>query len=88
MTAVEKRLAEAAAGLVGSLSGREALEMLIAEGLVDRRALERCYARRRFDRLVAAGMGRCRAMDEVAHELCCSYEKVRTIIYARRSNNI
>lgn len=52
------------------------------EGLIDRRALERLFARFETERLARCGMGRCRAMEEVAEQLCCSYEKVRNMVYA------
>lgn len=67
-----------------SMTGAEAAEYLMAHGLIDRRAAEREYVRERMQRLtVGEGMPRCRAMEEIADEICCSYEKVRGIIYSR-----
>ena len=57
------------------------LTSLYSEGFLDRRALEALYARSEVNRLVKEGQGRCRAMDEVADRLCCSYEKVRAMVY-------
>lgn len=69
---------------VGGMSGTETLKMMIREGLVDRRAAEALYARSEVERMIRRGTGRCRAMEYVAEELCCSYEKVRAMIYASR----
>ena len=51
-------------------------------GLIDLKAAEALYAKREVDRLVRQGRGRCRAMEDVAETLCCSYEKVRKIVYS------
>ena len=64
--------------------GHEALfAKLMALGLIDLRAAERMAIRRRVDALCARGRGRCEAMEEVAENFCCSYEKVRTAVYAK-----
>lgn len=68
----------------GELNGRQMLKLMLDEGLVDRRAAEALYARAEVERMMRNGTARCRAMEYVAEELCCSYEKVRAIIYARR----
>ena len=66
-----------------SMTGAEAAEYIISRGLIDRRAVEREYVRTRMRRLTVEGMPRCRAMEEIADEICCSYEKVRGIIYSK-----
>ena len=69
-----------------AVGGAETIRQLIALGLINRRAAESHYARHEVERLVRKGRGRCRAMDDVAEKLCCSYEKVRQMVYNEGSN--
>lgn len=62
---------------------KQMLDMLCGLGLIDRRAAEAFHTRREMERLVRSGTPRCRAMHIIADRLCCSYEKVRAIVYAR-----
>lgn len=66
---------------IGELSGPETLRMLSERGLIDRRAAERVYVREEYCRMVRGGMLRSRATEEIADRLCCSFEKVRAIVY-------
>lgn len=63
----------------------EAARRLLDGGLVDLRACERELIRAEVAELVGRGMGRIRAMDEAADRFCCSYEKVRHIIYDKEN---
>lgn len=76
MTRREKLLAAAVEGVPG-----EVLERLFERGLIDLKACERLAVRGAVDRLVRQGTPRCGAMHAVAEEFCCSYEKVRGIVY-------
>lgn len=78
-----ERMLEAIVPESGRMSGTEVLRRLVECGAVDRRSVEAAFARAEVERRVRGGEGRCRAMDEVAFELCCSYEKVRSIVYSR-----
>lgn len=66
---------------VQGLSARKVLDFLLDEGLIDDRRLEASAIRRDVARRVARGEKKCYAMGETAHDFCCSYEKVRGIIY-------
>lgn len=63
-------------------SAEHIIEILSEKGLIDCRMAETLFARAEVERRVRNGRGRCRAMEEVASQLCCSYEKVRKIIYS------
>jgi len=56
---------------------------LFALGAIDRRSLEAYLIRKNVERRIRRGEGKCRAMDETAAEYCCSYEKVRSIVYRK-----
>lgn len=68
---------------VEHMTGGDTIVYLCDCGLLDRRAVEREYARTEIIRLTRSGEGRCRAMETIADDLCCSYEKVRGIIYSK-----
>ncbi|MEG0789004.1 MAG: hypothetical protein RSB23_05110 [Alistipes sp.] len=62
-------------------SQRLATEHLIALGIISLRTCERHAIRNEVERQVLGGTPRTHAMDETAAKFCCSYEKVRGIIY-------
>lgn len=66
-------------GLKGELA-----ERLLEAGVIDRCGAERQAIRDRVEECVRGGMKRCEAMEGVAVEYCCSYEKVRNAVYARK----
>lgn len=66
------------------LSPRQMIALLLDKGLLARREVEKLVARRSVEALCAEGMGRCDAMAEVAHRMCCSYEKIRAFIYQKK----
>ena len=68
---------------VDGMSSAEAVEFLWNRGLLDRRGVEAEVAREEMERLTREGMPRCRAMEEIAERLCCSYEKIRGFIYSK-----
>ena len=76
-----QRLHDELCSAVRGLSVPELLDYLLREGIIDERKLEACAIRREVARRMAAGEKKCYAMGETAHEYCCSYEKVRGIIY-------
>ena len=59
-------------------------EGLLEAGVIDRCGAERQAIRDRVEECVRGGMKRCEAMEGVAVEYCCSYEKVRNAVYARK----
>ncbi|MCH5330113.1 MAG: hypothetical protein J1E04_04035 [Alistipes sp.] len=63
------------------MSGIQTLDLLAKRGLIDRRAAEALFARNEVERLARKGRPRCLAMVQVAEMLCCSYQKVRNLIY-------
>ena len=80
----ESRIWDAVAEAVGGMSGGEAFDYLRRSGLIGRREAEAFYIRRRVGELVSGErMPRCRAMEKTADEMCCSYEKVKGLIYRK-----
>lgn len=63
------------------MTADDALEWLWKEGLIDILAIERRAIRRAVKRHVCKGELKYKAMESVAAEFDCSYEKVRTIMY-------
>ncbi len=75
------------APLLEEVRGRDAAQVVMwlwDQGLMNVRSLECRAIRSRVERLVGEGRGRVRAMEQAAADFCCSYEKVRDIIYERR----
>ncbi len=62
------------------------LGRLLDRGLIDMRAAERAAVRARVAELQSQGAKRVDAMYRVAEEFCCSYEKIRSIIYCKLKN--
>ncbi len=62
------------------------LGRLLDRGLIDMRAAERAAVRARVAELQSRGAKRVDAMYRVAEEFCCSYEKIRSIIYCKLKN--
>lgn len=65
------------------LSPRQMITLMLDKGLLARREVEKVVAKRSVEALCATGLGRCDAMAEVAHKMCCSYEKIRAFIYQK-----
>lgn len=82
MTAEERMLGELTRSLRGR-TPREVTAELLRFGVIDTRRLEAYLIRRDVALRTARGEGKCRAMDEVACDRCCSYEKVRRIVYEK-----
>lgn len=62
------------------------LRQLTDRGLIDMRAVERAAVRARVAELQRQGTKRVDAMYYAAEEFCCSYEKIRSIIYCKLKN--
>ena len=75
----EERLLEELRRELRGLSTTQALAYLLREGLLDLRRAEEA-------RRTARGEKKCYAMGETAYDYCCSYEKVRGIIYRNKEN--
>lgn len=70
-------------------SPAEAAARLLALGLADRKACEALAVREEYRRLCLEGIPRCEAMYRTAERFCCSYEKVRSIVYGvRKKTNL
>lgn len=75
------------APLLEEVRGRDAEQVvrwLWDQGLMNVRSLECRAIRSCVERLTGEGKGRVRAMEQAAFDFCCSYEKVRDIVYERR----
>ena len=79
----EERLLEE---LRRELRGLSTTQALLREGLLDLRRAEEAAIRRDVARRTARGEKKCYAMGETAYDYCCSYEKVRGIIYRNKEN--
>lgn len=80
----EERLLEELRRELRGLSTTQALAYLLREGLLDLRRAEEAAIRRDVARRTARGEKKCYAMGETAYDYCCSYEKVRGIIYRNK----
>lgn len=76
--------------LIGSLirdmqskSSTEVLRELMREGLLNARELERRYIRREVEHRVRNGEKKMRAIEYLASEMGCSYEKARSAVYSK-----
>ena len=74
----EERLLEELRRELRGLSTTQALAYLLR---AEEAAIRRDVARR-----TARGEKKCHAMGETAYDYCCSYEKVRGIIYRNKEN--
>ena len=81
MTTHRQRLLDELRLAVRGLSAPKLIDYLLLEGIIDERKLEERAIRQEVARRMAQGQKKCYAMGETAHEYCCSYEKVRGIIY-------
>lgn len=61
----------------------EAIEQMWCEGFLDIKALERLYISVEVERRVRAGEGKTKAMEQLAAELACSFEKIRAAVYSK-----
>lgn len=82
----EERLLEELRRDVRGLSAAQTLDYLLREGVLDLRRAEEVAIRRDVARRTARGEKKCYAMGETAYDYCCSYEKVRGIIYRNKTN--
>lgn len=80
-TKLEKRFADVLIETIGDLPPHEAIEKLMSAQLVDIRACERQAIYNEVRRAERAGIHRCEALEKVAEEFCCSYEKARNAFY-------
>ena len=88
MTTLEQRFADVLCTAVGQLPPREAVEKLMNAGFIDIAACERQAIYEAVRRVESDGMRRCEALEAVAVEFCCSYEKARNAFYKQlKSHN-
>ena len=59
----------------------ESVDAMWEQGLLNKRAIERLYINSEIERRVRAGEVKTKAMQQLSHELGCSYEKVRAVVY-------
>lgn len=81
MKIIEKILIDSIVDEIKGQSVRKILEHLLETGLISYTACERHAIKKYVDNLVHEGEGRMRAIDTCAALFCCSFEKVRGIIY-------
>ena len=72
-----------AVGIAPRATPRQVIRALQEQGLLDERVIERYVARRAVEQLFEQGARRCEAIAAVAKMLCCSYGKIRGIIYQK-----
>ena len=84
MTRLDARLMAFLRGELQGLAAPKTLAHLFDRGLLDRRACEAEAIRAEIARLVEQGIPRCEAMELAAERFCCSYGKVKGIVYGRR----
>ncbi len=88
MTTLERKFADVLCAAVGQLPPREAVGKLMDAGLIDIAACERQAIYEAVRRAESDGMRRCEALEAVAVEFCCSYEKARNAFYKQlKSHN-
>ena len=63
----------------------EAVEHLWKMGVIAKTPLEALYISNEVERRVRAGEKKTVAIEQLSTEMSCSYEKVRRIVYGRRS---
>jgi len=73
--------------MFGQGADAELLRRLLGQGLIDMRIAEREAVRERVAELQSRGAKRVDAMYQAAEEFCCSYEKIRSIIYCKLKNS-
>lgn len=78
---LDERLLHTLRREVRGMSAAQAVEFLLREELLDARRVEGLLIRREVAARTARGEGKCCAMEAVAEDFCCSYEKVRGIVY-------
>ncbi len=86
MTRLDERLAEVLLRQVRGMTPRQAVRVLLEEGMIDRRACERLAIREEIQQLQKQGIPRCEAFEVVAEKFCCSYEKARNAFYNPSKN--
>jgi hypothetical protein len=61
----------------------KALLQMWNEGLLNLKAIEKLYVCHEIERRVRDGEHKTKAMEQLADELSCSYEKIRAIVYGK-----
>lgn len=79
-----ERLSQELHRLVRGCSAARMLDRLLEAGLIDLRRVEESAILHDVAQRTARGEAKCRAMARTADEFCCSYEKVRGIIYRNK----
>ncbi len=72
--------------LLGKIGGKSigvAIEYMWNGGLLNQKALEQLYIKQEVERRVRVGESKVRAIEQLAQELGCSYEKVRAVVYKK-----
>ncbi len=68
---------------IGHKNIGSAIEQMWNEGFLNQRALEQLYIGKEVEHRVRAGETKVRAIEQLAKELGCSYEKVRAVVYQK-----
>ena len=63
------------------------LEFLFSKGFIDSKVVERYTVRKEVLALLHSGMPRMRVIEELSYKYCCSFEKIRGIVYNHTSDN-
>lgn len=83
MTKSEKAILQQLQQALQNRTPEQIVDYLWRSSLLNRTAIERLAIRKEYNQLVKQGMARCSAMESIAAKYCCSYEKIRFIIYKK-----
>jgi hypothetical protein len=84
MTRKERKIFVVLNNRLQGKSKEMAVDWLWQEGLLDFTRLEQLYIREKVLHLVSCGSPKMEAINQVATELNCSFEKARNAIYKRK----
>lgn len=84
MTTHQRRTLSALKIKMQRLNASQIIDHLWSEGILSTKEIERIGIRNEFKRRTANGECRCHAMEALAEEFGCSYEKIRATIYQKQ----
>ena len=83
----DKRVLHPLKRMVKGKSPSDIIDMLWREGLLNHLAMERQYIRDEVNHRVRNGESKMRAIEMVAYDIGCSFEKVRSVVYRKEIEN-
>lgn len=83
MKSKERKLLYPIKRMVEGKKPEDVVDLLWNKGLLDDLAVERLYITNEVLRRVRTGESKMRAIEVVAYDMGCSYEKVRAVVYSK-----